>query len=905
VRAREVNCIVVLWVSAALAPAVPHASGPAQQTSASPVSASAAPTLRLPGDVRPTRQSVELTINPREEKFSGVVDIELTMKSAVQTIWLNGSSLSIREATLHTNGGGRRLRTVPGNEQVIGFASDDGTVGPGTARLHIAYDGVISRRDIEGLFAQQEGNEWYAFTQFEALGARRAFPCFDEPTFKIPWQIALRISKDDSGFSNTPQISTASAADGTKRLLFAETRPLPSYLVAVAVGPFDVVDAGRAGRKSTPVRILVPRGHSGEARWAVETTPKLLAALEDYFDLPYPYEKLDQVSIPTFFGAMENPGLVTYGQTILLQKPEAETIPARRGYVSIAAHELAHQWFGDLVTMTWWDDIWLNESFASWLGQRITHRFRPDWGIDVEKVWSRSGALKMDGLSTARAVRQPIESTHDIANAFDGITYAKGEAVLEMLESWLGEDVFRRGVRQYIRNHEWKNATADDFIAALSSAAGRALGPAISSFLDRPGAPLITVDLNCDATNPRLGVAQKRYLPLGSKGDSTASWQLPVCIRYETNGSEQRQCTLLTTTAGEMELGSTNSCPQWVLGNDRLAGYYRVRHGGELLERLLRVDAAQLTTAERVGLLTDLPALVASGDVPAARALAIASSFAGDTNRHLVNATMNIVEGVRQFVPQAQNAAYAAMIRGLYGQRASSVGWESKAGEPEDDRLLRRDVLNIVGTLGRDASLVRQAVPLANSWLDDSKAVEADMVDVVLAVAARSGEGALFDRLHDMAKREADRDRRQHLLEGLGSFRTADLVPRALAITLEPEIDARESLWLLFSISSDPDTRASAYEFVKAHIDELTARAPRGSVFDVASFLPFVGAGFCDAQRRQDVEAFFAPRVQQAAGGPRNLAQALESIDLCIAQRHVQETSVSAFLSSSRTANNH
>lgn len=896
--------LIVLWMC--LVPlsgsAVDRAGPQAPAPSASP---SSAPTLRLPGDVRPTRQAIDLTINPREEKFSGVVDIDVTMRSAAPVIWLNAMSLSVHDATLTTAGRSRRLHVVPGNEHVIGFSAEDGTIGPGAGRLHIVYEGVISRRDVEGLFAQQEGDTWYAFTQFEPIGARRAFPCFDEPGYKIPWQVTLHLPAGEQGFSNTQETSKTTDASGMTTVVFAQTRPLPSYLVALAVGPFDIVEAGKAGRNETPVRILVPRGHAADARWAVQTTPKILTMLEDYFDSAYPYEKLDQVSVPNFPGAMENPGLVTYGQTIILQKPDEETIPARRSYVSIAAHELAHQWFGDLVTPAWWDDIWLNESFASWLGQRVTGRFGPDWSIDVEKVRSRSAALKADSLTTARSVRQPIESLHDIANAFDGITYEKGEAVLEMFESWLGDDVFRRGVRQYIHDHEWGNATVGDFTAALSSAAGRDVATPFSSFLNQPGAPLVSIELTCDGTQASLALRQQKYLPLGSAGGAqSASWQIPVCVRYDGGDSGTRQCTLMTTGIAELALKPARHCPRWVLGNDRYAGYYRVRHGRDLLTRLLQENVAQLTEAERVGLLTDTSALIASGDVLAGQALEITTRSAADRSRHIVDATMSIVEGVRRFVPDEQRSAYAALVRRLYGERARALGWRSKPGEDDDDRLLRASLVKITGTLGEDRTLSAEAVKLANRWLEDASAVDPDMVDVVLAVAARSGDRALFDRLHKEAGSSTDRERRERVLRGLGNFRAPEIVPLVLAITLEPEIDPRESFYVVFAVGSDPSSRDLAYAFVRDHYDDLVARLPQGSVFDVGSLLPFVGSGFCDERHRAEVQSFFTPKVERAAGGPRNLAQALESIDLCIAQRKVQAPSVSAFLAGSERTGN-
>ena len=888
---------VVLLAAAVLGLTTGSASQtPGAATEAAQPAAPEAPALRLPGDVVPTRQAVSLTLDPRAETFSGTVDIDVTVRAAAETIWLNARDLAIRTATLETAGRRHDLRVRTGNEHVVGFALESGPIGPGPARLRIAYDGTVSRRDMEGLFAQQEGGEWYAFTQFEPLGARRAFPCFDEPAFKIPWQVTLTMPDRDAGFSNTPEISTARGEGGRKTIVFAETKPLPSYLVAVAVGPFEIAEAGTAGRGRTPIRMLVPRGKTAEARWAVETTPRILASLEEYFDQAYPYEKLDQVAIPMFFGAMEHPGLVTYGQTLMLQKPGDETIAGRRGYVAIAAHELAHQWFGNLVTTAWWDDIWLNEAFASWMGQRVAHEFGPGWGLDVERVWARSGALNTDALQSARRVRQRIESVHDIANAFDGITYSKGEAVLEMFEAWLGVDVFRRGVREYIREHAGGNATADDFTAALSRAAGRDLAKPFSSFLDAPGAPLVVVELECAGGPPRVTVTQKPYAPLGSAGGSAALWQLPVCVRYATGGAPARACTLLGAPAATMTLEAAESCPGWLLANDGYTGYYRARHGGDLLKRLLQADAGVLTAAERVGLLTDLQALVESGDVQAAAALELAAAFAGDGNRHVVNGTMAIVGPARRFLSEGQRPAHAALVRRLYGARARSLGWRSTPGESEDLRLLRSDVLQFVGILGDDPQLARDALPLARAWLDGGDGVEADVVDAVLAVAARSGDGSLFDRLYREALTTTDRDRRERVLRALGRFRSPQLVPRALAVSLDEQIDARESLGVVFAASWDPETRDQAYEFVKTHFDALVARLPKGSAYEAASFLPFVAAGFCDAAHRQDAESFFAARVRDAAGGPRNLAQALEYIDLCVAQRRVQEPSVASFL---------
>ncbi len=623
--------------------------------------AAAAGSLRLPAGARPVKQTIELTLDPRQETFQGAVAIDLEISTPTDTLWLNASQLTLEDATLRSAGGARTLTVVPGPEGQVGFKAD-APLAKGAATLLVRYQGTVSRRDTEGLFAQQEGGEWYAFTQFEPLGARRAFPCFDEPGYKIPWQVTLHTDTRDRAFSNTPELSRAPGAGGKTTTVFAETKPLPSYLVAVAVGPLDVVDLGTAGRKGTPIRILVPRGRGADARWAAEITPRILESLETYFDMPYPYEKLDQIAVPFFPGAMENAGLVTYGQTILLLKSGAETIADRRLLASVMAHELAHQWFGNLVTMAWWDDLWLNEAFASWMGERVTAAVGPGWGIDVSMVRDRSDALRHDSLATARRIRQPIESSHDVANAFDPITYSKGQALLEMIESWLGDERFKGAVRRYIGSREWRNATFEDFATALSAQAGQDLKPVLSSFIDRTGAPLISVALNCDGGAPRVSLTQRRYTPLGSKSSGSQTWQLPVCLRYDAGGAAVRECHLLKDASATIPL-KASTCPSWVLGNDGFSGYYRTAHSPALTATLLEPGKAPVSKAERVGLLLDVAALVSTGDVLAADALTLASRYAGDDEPELVRSSIGIVNGVSRFVPSGLRDVFAALIR--------------------------------------------------------------------------------------------------------------------------------------------------------------------------------------------------------------------------------------------------
>jgi alanyl aminopeptidase len=846
------------------------------------------PALRLPGNVKPVRQAVELTIDPAAESFEGRVEVELAIASAAPVVWLNATGLTVTAASFGFSNREVPARIVPGGDDFVGFAIGD-ALGVGSIRLKARFTGRISRVEHEGLFAMKEGGDWYAFTQFEPIAARKAFPCFDEPNYKIPWRLALRVPKGLVAAANAPLASTTEEG-GLSVVRFAETRPLPSYLVALAVGPFDVVDVGPAGRNKVPTRLLVPKGRGGDTAWARESTPSILALLEDYFDRPYPYEKLDQVAIPGVGFAMEHPGLVTYGMGSMVQRAEEDTISSRRGWAGVCAHELAHQWFGDLVTMAWWDDLWLNEAFASWLGQKTTDRFKPEWGGATSRVASRSSALQQDSLASARRIREPITSKHDIKNAFDGITYSKGQAVLEMTEAWLGEESFRGGVRAYLKRHAWGNASASDFLSALSGAANRDVGPLVGTFLNQTGAPVIAARIECQGS-PKLLLRQSAYRALGSPPEAR-TWRVPICAKLGARSGVTTECTVLAEETGEIVLPRGAACPEWAFANTGAAGYYRVAMTVEQARAAL--VGGQLTPAERVGLVGDLAALVGSGDVPAGDGLALAPLVAKDAERQVVQSGIGLVRGTEALVPEALLPRYAALVRELYGMRARQMGFSRRPGDDEDTRLLRRTLLSSVGLVGDDAELGRAALPLATSWLEDPKATDPDLVDTILSLAVHHGDRAFYDRVKAAALGTNDRRRRQRLLVALGFVRDPALAKDALALTLDERLDARESIAILQVLSGQRETRALAFDFARANYVALAGRIPS----DWVSFFPWMATGFCDGERRAETEAFYRDRMARVDGGPRSLDQALEAMDQCIARRQAQQASVARFLES-------
>jgi len=874
----------------------PSAPGPAGVASAPQGAAPEPPKgLRLPAGVTPVAQRVELTIVPSSPSFEGTSELEVELASATDVVFLNVRALNVTSASARANGVEASAQLFLSPERVaLRFPT---AIGPGRATLRLAFNGVISTTEDAGVFRQQEGGDWYAMTQFEETDARRAFPCVDEPSSKIPWEITLRIPKDLVAVANTPIAATEPSGEGMKRVHFAKTKPLPSYLVAFAVGPYDYVDARPAGVNKTPMRVYTPKGRTAEAAYAVRISPEILETLEGYFGMPYPYEKLDLLAIPltVHFGAMENAGLVTVASGQLLARKENQSVAFERVWGTWAAHEFAHQWFGDLVTLAWWNDIWLNEAFATWMETKATDIWQPSWGEKVVEVTDRSGAATEDTLATSRSIRQPIESYGDINNAFDGITYQKGAAVIRMFEMYLGPDKFQKGVQNYLRAHAYGNATATDFLAAISEATGGDVTPAFDTFLNQSGVPQITVQLACaKGKTPALELAQERLLPVGSKAADDRRWQVPVCARWSSAGKTHQACTLMASKSATLPLAG-KGCPDWVLPNAGFAGYYRLNLKGNLLKTLVTRGRGALSAAETVGLLGDVDALVAAGRFPAGDGMELGSRFAGAREPHAVDAAIGLAEVREDFLEGAAAKAYPPWVRKHFGGRARTLGLQAKPGEDEDTRLLRRHLAAFVADRGEDPKLVAEARELTARWLKDPTSLDPNMLGTILAIAGGVGDAQLHDTLVERVKTTQDRATRARLLIALSAFRDPALVKANIALVLAAPIDARELGRLLFGASHFPEGRELVFQAVSAHFDEFAAQMPERAVPN----LFYLATGFCDAQHHAAVEAAFGPRAAKVLGGERVLAETLEAIDWCTANRALQMPSIAAYLAPS------
>jgi cytosol alanyl aminopeptidase len=855
------------------------------------------PTLRLPNTVAPTSYRVELTLDPSKPTFSGSIAIQAEIKQPVDTIWLNATHLQVQEASLQLSGD-KTVATAEHQGDDFLALHFPHSIPTGPAEINIRYTGNVRQQDTSGIFHMLDNGNHYLFTQFEQTDARAAFPCFDEPSYKVPWQLILNIPQQNTAVSNTPP--QTQRTDGNRVIYtFQQTKPLPSYLVAFGVGPFDYVPAGTAGKNHIPVRIVTPKGHANEAKYASEITATILTRLEDYFGIPYPYEKSDQLSVPiTFgFGAMENAGLVTYAQTIILADPQRDTLTRQREYASVAAHELAHQWFGDLVTTAWWNDIWLNEAFATWMEQKTLAEWKPEWETRVDDVDSKLRAEGADSLVSARKIRQEIQSKDDISNAFDSITYDKGAAVIGMFENWIGAEDFRKGVHTYLQQYSFKNATAPEFLDAITTATDKKVAEPFNTFLNQPGVPLLSVKLECSNT-PTLHIEQKRYLPLGSPGSGSQLWGVPVCVRYGTGDTGATACTLITQPSMEWRLEQAHGCPAWVQANNNAVGYYRVNYENGLLAALIHGDVLQrLDAPERADFMGNATALTHDAILPAADALSIVDTFHNDPEHDVVVSALELaLDPLEHLVPPDLEPNYQRFLLKNFQPRAHQLGWVPKPGEDDNARLLRPRLLRPVATYAGDQELAGQAQELAGKWFQDHKSIDPSMVTSVLGTAAFYGDKTLFNRFLDELKKTQDRQERARILDAMARFRDPAAIEAGMQAVLSGDIPFMEGLGLLFSGQLFESTRKMSFEFLKTHYDEVVAKRPTGGGFDFGSELPAVGVFFCDPQSKAELQTFLGPKIGQFTGGPRILEQTLEGIDVCIANKAAQQPSVIAFL---------
>ncbi|MFC7302092.1 M1 family metallopeptidase [Cognatiluteimonas weifangensis] len=853
------------------------------------------PTGPLPRTVVPSEVALQLTIDPAQPRFSGHVELSVDVASATDTIWMHGKGLNITRAVYMPRNGRNQVLTAQ-EVDVSGVLKLTAplAIAPGQGVIAIDYDAPFG--ELQGAYRVKPDGRDYVVTQMEPLGARTAFPGFDEPSFKQPWRMTLIVPDAAVAVANAPEVASTDLDGPMKRVEFARTQALPSYLIAFAVGPWDVAagpDIAANGERSTPIKLrgIAASGQGERMRYSLANTPAIVTALEDYFGIPYPFAKLDNLAAPDFWaGAMENAGLIVYRDSLMFPD-ETSAVGRRQAFWGVSAHELAHQWFGDLVTMKWWDDLWLNEGFATWMGNKIHGQLQPDAHTDRGLLEGALGAMGADSLASTRRIHEPIKDFTDIQSAFDGITYQKGGATLNMFEQYIGAEPFRTGIRNYLQAHARGNATSADLIEAVAaqSDAPEAVAKAFFSFIDQPGVPFVRVDLDCSGATPALLLEQQRYLPLGSTASGAGLWGIPLTVRYADGATVRTQKLLFDGKQGRMELSAATSCPSWVMPNAHGTGYYRFALAPQLQSALS--DAfAQLDEREQRVYADSVTAAYGAGRLTPSQLLAALPQFASASVRQTVTAGMYGTEWMAEYLlaDDAARDAFHAQVADIYRARLQQLGMTPKAGEPDDDALLRSSLVGFFAETLKDQAVRAQmdragraVLGLGGDGALHADAVAQDLRGTALAVAVQSGGKAAFDAAEKHFRASQDAVLRSQLLGAMGSTRDAALNERVRALVFEPGLLRRNEIFpAVGGQTGDRATRPALRAWTDTHFKEIEAKlAPAG-----AAVVQLYAAGMCSEAEASTLQDKFAARMQDVEGGPRQLRQTVEAIRMCAAQ---------------------
>ncbi len=841
--------------------------------------------LRLSRDVEPLAQAVELSLDPAKDDFSGRIRIDLLVHQRTSAFRLHALGPTFTSALLTDLAGRALTLTATLTEADLGLVTltAPAPIPPGTYTLTIAFNNTFNRTGV-GIYKTISRGSPYLFTQLEARDARRAFPCWDEPAFKIPWQLTLTVPAALSAVTNSPVAQESSDPTvATKTLAFGRTPPMPSYLVALAVGPFEFVPVPGL---SVPGRIITPQGQSALAAEASRISPAILARLEAYFGVPYPYAKLDQIAVPEFvFGGMENAGLITYTDTALLMDPAKPSFGARRGLANLIAHEMAHMWFGDLVTMSWWDDLWLNESFADWICAKMVNEAYPEYRIGLQQFNAIRGAMRSDSLPSVQAIRRPISARADPLQLIDEITYSKGKGILGMVESWIGPEKFRAAMRAYFTQHRWGNTTAADLWAAFDAASGENVSALLAGFIEQPGVPTVAFAL---APGGKLSLTQKRFTNLGD-APAPGRWHVPVVFTWSSRGNIQRERVLLTKETVTITIPALAEA-DWIYPNTGEAGYYRWSLPAEFNTRLAR-HAAKLSTVERLGILDNASAVFNAGQLAGGDYLAFLAAFAPDPEPEITQKVAGALGAIRTtFVRDPQLPRFNALRSALLRPALTHIGLRPRAGEPAHLAPLRTTLLGVLGDSVADPEVLAYARELTTQFLHDPAAVDSGLANAALGVSALHGDASFYEAIQTALEKSTTPAARSTLIGTLGRFRETALVDRALAYSLTDKLNSTEFLTIVGGVSGNPDVGSRAVDWIIAHFDAIKTKAP---AMYVDYLINYAGN---DLVTFEKLRAFLRDPSRVTPFAEKNIVKAGERFGLVTRLREKEQAHIDAYL---------
>ncbi len=840
---------------------------------------------RLPTTVVPENYKLFLDPNIASRAFSGEETTRVRVGERVTEITMNSLDLDISVAEVKSGKKMQRAKVVydkPAEMVRLQFSS---AVPAGNAELHLKFSGKLTE-GLRGLYLSKSARRMYAVTQFEGTYARMMFPCFDEPSFKATFDLQVTADKGDTAISNGRIIHDERLAGGARHKITFSTSPrMSTYLVALAIGDWQCLESSADG---IPVRVCATPENKDAGRFALDAATHSLQFYNQWYGIKYPFGKLDMVAIPDYeWGGMENTAAIFYRESALLLNEEHASALAKRGHASTIAHEIAHQWFGDLVTAAWWDDIWLNEGFATWMSSKPVEAWHPEWNLEAASAFSAQQIIGLDSLPSARAIHGNPRTSAEIKEMFDGITYEKGAAVLRMLESYVGAEVFRKGVNQYLKEHANGNATSHDFWRAVAEASGKPVDKIMPTFVLQPGVPLLSIAGNgCEAGHTSLQVAQQRFFLSPKPNDMAQLWHVPACIR--TDKDSGANCSLISRDKQKWEI---NGCTNWYFANRDGKGYYRVFYDVPNVMKVADIAEKELNAPERIALLEDAWAMMRGGRYPVAVFMHLAEAMRSDSERLIVSALASHLDEARTLVQPEREQEYDKFVRAQFAPIAQEIGWDPRPGDTDEQKILRATLLSVLGEAG-DPSAVAAAEKIVRQYLRQPRSTDGTITGPAFGVAAAHGDAELYQTLMTAFEKAQTNDEYYNYLFALAAFRRPELADRTLQLVTEGKVRQQDYPSIFSALLNNPASRPAAWSYLKSHWNELQEKISsfggRGAVSALGSF--------CSRPEKKDVQQFFS--AHRAPGAERALQQSLDAMDSCMEFKQLQQANMEKWLAS-------
>jgi puromycin-sensitive aminopeptidase len=829
---------------------------------------------RLPRNVTPTRYEIRLTPDLAAATFTGEQKVAVEVHEPVHQIILNAAELDLQRVSIEDGNGKLLIGTAAldnVNEQAtLNFPE---RVAPGRWALRLAFSGTLNSK-LHGFYLStyKDANgerKMLASTQFESTDARRAFPCWDEPAFKAVFQVTLVVNDRVVTLSNTRVVrETPLRGAGKKEVIFAETIKMSTYLVAFIVGEFEATEPVMVG--NTPLRVWAIPGKRHLTKFAQEIGRFSLSYFTNYYGIPYPGDKLDLIAIPDFAsGAMENLGAITFRETALLADEEKATRTELERVADVVSHENAHMWFGDLVTMRWWNGLWLNEAFATFMEMLAVDAWKPEWRRWDSFTVSRAAAMQVDGLNSTRPIEFPVDKPEEAAGMFDVLTYEKGASVLRMLEQYLGHDAFRDGIRLYLQRHQYGNAETTDLWDALEASTGEPVRALMDTWIFQAGYPLIRVESNGGALN--LSQHPFRYLSDGDGED--CAWHVPIFFRLNTHRDVIDQSVLMTDRRLRLEVGDDVSS---VVVNAGGHGFYRVCYSTDLMELLKQNFQEKLLPVERFNLLNDGWATTLAGLTSLPDYLTLIDLLRGERDVNVWTSVIASCHHLNRILDGRQREVVRECLRRNVLPVIDDLGWSPTEGESELRRQLRGDLIAALGTLAEDKPSQERARQLYTAYEKDAKSVERNLVPAIVSIVAHTGTTADYEKFYAKFKNAQTPQEETRYLFALAGFRERSLIKRTLALTVSDEVRTQNAPYLMRSLLLNREARNDAWVFMKEHWEEMTQQYPDNSIPRMCEGI----VGLVSPQLEADVSDFFARHpVKQ---GVKQLEQHLERLRIAV-----------------------